>query len=92
VGILEEIMALVEVKHRVRDLAADLQLVMSHVEQGDKVKALLAISEAMSELSKITTIIATGFLQDSPADSVEPGVGRRKEDSIITKIAKRLNK
>ena len=63
-------MALVEVRNRVRDLTNRLQGVLSHVEENDKPKAVLAIAECLSELSKITTLIANGFLEDS-ADEVK---------------------
>jgi len=59
-------MALVEVRNRVRDVTNRLQALLSHVENDNKPKALLAIAECMAELSRITTLVANGFLVDSP--------------------------
>jgi transcriptional regulator with XRE-family HTH domain len=66
-----EQMALVEVRNRVRDVTNKLQAILSHVEDDNKVKAMIAIADTMEELSKITTLVANGFLEDSPHEALE---------------------
>lgn len=61
-------MALVEVRNRVYTLTNRLQAVLSYIEEDQKARALLSISDCMAELSKITTLVANGLLQDSPAE------------------------
>jgi|HubBroStandDraft_2_1064218.scaffolds.fasta_scaffold162661_2 hypothetical protein len=64
-------MALVEVRNRVVIVTNKLQAILSHVEDDDKVKAMIAIADTMQELSKITTLVANGFLEDSPHEALE---------------------